>query len=225
LVSHGVSTPAMSTTLTKTPSAPTPPPSDSDLDSELAALPAPPRTRVRVLGALLGAISLVSVGLAAQLRDDVAFAFAPAAPVVLGDAATAAVPSALANRMVTFRVTPQMAGAVRYTRPLTMGDYLVFPVAGRAGEAIYVQVDGAAVHAGQVTGRLVPFSGAGGRYNRVGRFLRDEMSGRVSGQTMLLVSDARPSQYLWAPALASFLLALALFDLVMLARLFRRVEE
>lgn len=215
----------MSTTLANN-TAPTPPPApDAELDSELAALPAPPQTRVRVLGALLGAISLVSLGLAYQLRDDVAFAFAPATPVVLGDATTAPIASTLANRTVTVRVTPQMAGAVRYTRPLTAGNYLVFPVAGRAGEALYVQVDGSEVHAGEVTGRLVPFSGAGGRYGRVGRFLRDEMSGRVSGQTMLLVSDARPGQYLWAPLVASFLMALALFDLVMIGRLFKRIRD
>lgn len=216
----------MSTALTNNATAPTPPPAqDPELDAELAALPAPPQTRVRVLGALLGAISLVSVGLAWQLRDDVAFAFSPADPVALGDARTAAVPAALANRTVSMTVTPQMAGAVRYTRPLTNGDYLVFPVAGRAGESLYVQVDGAEVHAGQVTGRLVPFSGAGGRYGRVGRFLRDEMNGRVSGRTMLLVSNARPAQYLWAPAAASFLLALALFDLVLIGRLFKRLED
>jgi hypothetical protein len=215
----------MSTTLANT-SAPTPPPApDAELDAELAALPAPPQTRVRVLGALLGAISVVSLALAWQLRDDVAFAFSPAAPVVLGDATTAPISSALANRTVTVRVTPQMAGAVRYTRPITTGDYLVFPAAGRAGEALYVQVDGSAVHAGEVTGRLVPFSGAGGRYGRVGRFLREEMSGRVSGQTMLLVTEARPSQYLWAPAIASFLMALALFDLVMIGRLFKRIRD
>jgi hypothetical protein len=215
----------MSTTLTNH-SAPTPPPApDAELDQELAALPAPPQTRVRVLGALLGAISLVSVALAYQLRDDVSYAFSPAAPVVLGDATTAPISSALANRTVTVRVTPQMAGAVRYTRPITTGDYVVFPVAGRAGEALYVQVDGSEVHAGEVTGRLVPFSGAGGRYGRVGRFLRDEMSGRVSPNTMLLVSDAKPAQYLWAPVIASFLLALALFDLVFIARLFKRIDD
>lgn len=215
----------MSTTLANT-SAPTPPSGpDAELDRELADLPAPPQTRVRVLGALLGAISLVSVALSYQLRDDVAYAFSPAAPVVLGDATTATLPSTLANRTVTVRVTPQMAGAVRYTRPLTGGHYLVFPVAGRAGEALYVQVDNNEARAGELTGRLVPFGGAGGRYNRVGRFLHDEMSGRVSGNTMLLISDARPSQYLWAPIAASFLMALALFDLVFIARLFKRVQD
>jgi hypothetical protein len=215
----------MSTTLTHPSAQPPPPAPDPELDRELAALPAPPQTRVRVLGALLGAISLVSVALAFQLRDDVRFAFSPATPVVLGDATTATISSALANRTVTVRVTPQMAGAVRYTRPLTASDYLVFPVAGRAGEALYVQVDGSAVHAGEVTGRLVPFWGAGGRYRRVAQFLRDEMNGRVTPNTMLLVSNAKPAQYVWAPVLASFLMALALFDLVLIVRLFKRIDD
>jgi hypothetical protein len=217
----------MSTALSQTTApVPTPPsPGDSELDAELAALPAPPQTRVRLLGALLGAISLVSVGLAFQLRDDVAFAFAPAAPVALGDARSAPISSTLVNRVVSLRVTPQMAGAVRYTRPITTGDYVVFPVAGRVGESVYVQVDGSAVHAGEVTGRLVPFSGAGGRYARVGSFLRQEMNSRVTGQTFLLVSDATPSQYLWAPAVVSLLLALALLDLGLIFKLFKRVDD
>jgi hypothetical protein len=70
---------------------------------------------------------------------DVSFAFSPAVPVVLDDATTELISSALANRTVTVRVTPHTAGAVRYTRPITTVDDLVFPEAGRAGEALYVQ--------------------------------------------------------------------------------------
>ncbi|MDP3274855.1 MAG: hypothetical protein Q8Q09_06625 [Deltaproteobacteria bacterium] len=202
---------------------PSPSPQDPELDQELLSLPAPPRARVRVLGALLGAISLVSVALAGQLADDTRFAFASSTPTMVGDARVAELPSSLANHVVRLQVTPQMAGAVRYFRPATGGDYLVYPVAGRAGEAVYVQVAGDAVRAGEITGRLVAFDGAGGRYARVGSFLREQLGGRVHGNTFLLVADATPAQYLWAPVVMSFLLALALMDLGLIARLFRKV--
>lgn len=202
-----------------TPQAPSP--SDGDLDNELAALPAPPQTRVRVLGALLTAISAASIGLAVQLRDDVSFALSSSTPIAMGDARTAAFSEAFANRMVSIEVTPQLAGGVRYSR-LVGSEYLVFPAAGRSGEAVYVQVASDAVHAGQITGRLIPFSGAGGRYSRVGSFLRSEMQGSVSGSTFLLIADATPAQYLWAPVVASILIALALTDAGLMIRLFRK---
>lgn len=203
------------------PQAPAPP--DSELDTELAALPAPPQTRVRVLGALLTAISVASLGLAWQLRDDVSFALSNSAPIVMGDARSAALSTAFSNRVVSLEVTPQMAGAVQYSR-LVGSEYLVFPVAGRTGESVYVQVSSDAVHAGQITGRLLPFDGAGGRYARVGSFLRSEMQGSVSASTFLLIADATPAQFLWAPAVASLLIALALTDAGLMLRLFRKAK-
>jgi hypothetical protein len=205
---------------------PAPPaPGAGDLiDEALAGLPAPPRARVRVLGALLTAVSVASVALAWQLRDDVRYAFAPAEVVELGDGRTADLAGLHANRVVHLHASPQMGGAVRYSRPFYPGEYIVFPVAGRVGEPLYLQMDAGDGSPGEFTGRLVPFAGAGGRYARVGRFLRDDLGAPVNGSTWLVVSGAMPHGSWWAPVLASFLLALALSDLVLLARLVRPIE-
>jgi hypothetical protein len=118
-----------------------------------------------------------------------------------------------------------MAGAVRYSRPFYPGEHVVFPIAGRSGDAVYVQVDGAAVQPGEFTGRLIQFSGAGGRYARVGSFLQRELNAPVSGATYLLVNGAMPRSAMWAPLLAAFLLALALTDLGLLVRLLRPIDR
>jgi hypothetical protein len=102
---------------------PAPPAPDraDEIDAALVGIPAPPRTRLRVLGGLLVAISAASSFLAWQLRDDVRYAFAPSTAVQLGDGRTAEVAALGPNRLVTVRATPQMADAVRYSRPLTLG--------------------------------------------------------------------------------------------------------
>lgn len=205
---------------------PPPAPGTQDaIDDALVGLPAPPRVRTRVLGALLTAISAASIFLAFQLRDDVRFAFASSTPVELGDGRSAEVSHIGPNRVVTLRAAPQMAGAVRYSRPFYPGEHVVFPIAGRTGESIYVQVDGATVQPGEFTGRLIQFAGAGGRYARVGSFLQRELNAPVSGGTYLLVNGATPRSSTWAPLLAAFLLALALTDLGLLVRLLRPIDD
>jgi hypothetical protein len=51
------------------------------------------------------------------------------------------------------------------------------------------------------------------------------MSSKVTPNARLLVSDAKPARYLWAPLVPSFLMALALCDLDFVARLFKRVDD
>ncbi len=206
-----------------------PPPPAPDLgdaiDEALVGLPAPPRTRVRVLGALLGAISIASAGLAWQLRDDVRFAFTAPHAVELGDARTADLTGLAPNQLVHLRASPEMAGAVRYVRPLYPGEHLVFPVAGRATAPLYIQVDGTTVAPGDFTGRLIPFSGAGGRYARVGSYLQHNLGASVTANSYVIVTNVTPRSLWWAPALAAFLLALALSDLLFLGRLLRPADD
>lgn len=217
----------MSDAITDTEALPAPPPPGAAdaLDEALAGLPAPPRVRTRVLGGLLTAISVTSVFLAWQLRDDVKYAFASSTPVELGDGRTADVAHLGPNRLVRVRAAPQMAGAVQYSRLLYPGEYTVFPIAGRTGEPLYVQVDGTAPTAGGFTGRLIQFGGAGGRYRRVGSFLSRELNAPVSNSTYLIVDGATPRSVWWAPLLASFLLALAVSDMLLLYRLLRPLDR
>ena len=197
---------------------------DDAIDDALVGLPAPPRVRVRVLGALLGAISLASAGLTWQLRDDVRFAFTAPTAVELGDARTVDVTEIAPNQLVHVHAAPEMAGAVRYTRPFYPGEHVVFPVAGRSGTPLYIQVDGDAAP-GDFTGRIIPFSGAGGRYARVGSYLQHDLGAAVSANSYLIVTGVTPRTMWWAPALAAFLLALALSDLAFLGRLLRPADD
>ncbi len=212
------------TDLDQIPPPPAPGLADA-VDDALAGLPAPPRTRVRVLGALLGAISLTAGALTYQLRDDVRFAFTRPTAVELGDGRTADVSHLAPNQLVHIHAAPQMAGAVQYTRPLYPGEHLVFPVAGRAGDPLYIQVDGNNVEPGEFTGRIIPFSGAGGRYARVGSYLQHDLGASVTANSYVIVTGVSPRSMWWAPALAAFLLALALSDLLFLARLLRPADD
>jgi hypothetical protein len=219
----------MSNTITHADEVPAPPPPGTAdvVDEMLADLPAPPRARRRVLGALLTAVSAMSLFLAVQFRDDLSYAMASAQPVDLGEGVSAQPAAVGPNRLVTLRAAPSMAGAVNYSRWLVPGQHLVFPVAGREGrDGVYVQVsqdaDGvAAMRRGEFQGRLIPFRAAGGRYAGVGSYLRGHLDGRVSGDTWLLVDGATPRSVLWAPFLVTFLAALSLSNLALLGRLLR----
>ncbi len=216
-----------STTATHLDDLPAPPrPGEADaFDEVLAGLPAPPRARRRVLGVLLTAIPVAALFLAGQFRDDARYAMAPSVALDLGDGRSADLASVGPDRLVTVRATPSMAGAVTYSRLLWPGEHLVFPVAAREGAPLYVQVseDGArAMARGEFTGRLTQFGSSGGRYAGVGAYLRGTLGAPVQGTTWLLVDGATPRRNVWAPVLASLLLAMALSDLALLRRLFRR---
>jgi hypothetical protein len=205
--------------------APPAPGLDDAVDDALVGLPAPPRARVRVLGALLVAVSVAASFLAWQLRDDVQFAFSSASPIELGDGRTVDVSQLAPNRMVHIHAAPEMAGAVRYTRPLFPGEHVVFPIAGRVAAPLFIQVDGTQVSPGDFVGRIIPFNGAGGRYARVGRFLSDDLGENVHANTYLIVDGVAPRNMMWAVGLMAFLLALAVTDLLFLARLLRPSER
>lgn len=205
--------------------APPAPGTEELIDEVLVGLPAPPRARRRVLSVLLTGIAAASLFLAWQLKDDALYALSPSAPAALGDGRDASPASVGLNRHVTLRAAPSMAGAVLYSRRLFPGEHVVFPVAGRDGAPpLYVQVSRESADAmarGEFQGRLIRFGGAGGRYAGVGRFLHDRMGSGVGGDTWLVVDGASPRSMLWAPALMTLLLALALSDMALLSRLIR----
>ncbi len=207
-----------------------PPPGTADVvDEVLAGLDAPPQTRRRVLTGLLAAVSVASLFLALQFKDDVRYAMSSATPTDLGDGITATPASVGENHLVTLHARPSMAGAVTYSRVLVPGQHLVFPVAGREGRgSLYVQVSDEnrdALTRGEFQGRLIRFDAAGGRYARVGAYLHDKLDARVTGATWLLVDGATPRSVMWAPFVVTLLLALALSDLLLMGRLLRPSKD
>lgn len=219
-----MATPHIATSVDDIPAPPRPGEADA-LDEVLVGLPAPPRARRRLLAVLLTAIPVAALFLASQLVDDVRYSMASATAVSLGDGRTADPASVGLNQYVTLRASPSMAGAVTYSRFLWPGEHLVFPVAGRDGTPIYVQVsqDGAnAMSRGEFQGRLTRFGSSGGRYAGVGTYLHGNLRAPVNADTWLLVDGATPRRHLWAPLVATLLLAIALSDLGLLRTLFRR---
>jgi len=215
------------TTVDDIPAPPRPGEADA-LDEVLVGLSAPPRARRRILAVLLSAIPVAALFLASQMIDDVRYAMAPTSAVSLGDGRSADPASVGLNHYVTLTASPSMAGAVTYSRLLWPGEHLVFPIAGRDGTPIYVQVsqDGAqAMARGEFQGRLTRFGGAGGRYAGVGEYLHRSLRAPVGADTWLLVDGATPTRNLWAPLLVTLLLAIALSDLGLLFKLFRPNRE
>jgi hypothetical protein len=174
------------------PAPPAPGTADT-IDEVMAGIPAPPQARRRVLTVLLSAISVASLALAFQFKDDVVYAMASTTPTALGDGLTASPTSAVSNQYVTLSATPSLAGAVTYSRPLFPGQHLVFPVAGRGNaEPIYIQVSDDhrdALTRGEFHGRLIPFNAAGGRYAGVGNYLQHNLNPR--GRSPYLASHRR----------------------------------
>ncbi|MBL8600855.1 MAG: hypothetical protein JNK72_02930 [Myxococcales bacterium] len=205
-----------------------PRPGEGDaVDEMLAGIAAPPQTRRWVLTGLLTGVALMSFALAFQLKDDARYAMASGTPRMLGAGRTvdAAALREAGNQYVSLQASPSMAGAVQYSRWLFPGEHLVFPVAGREGEALYVQVSAdraEAMSRGEFAGRLVPFEGAGGRYAPVGRYLHDRLGAPVQGRTWLVVDGAAPRNMMWAPPVVLLLLALGLSDVTVLVSLLRR---
>ena len=78
---------------------------------------------------------------------------------------------------------------------------------------------------GELTGRLLSFDSAGGRYGGVGHYLRTHMDAPVTGTTWLVIAGDTPRATWWAPVLCALLLAFAVTDLLLLARLLRPVRE
>lgn len=190
------------------------------IDDVLVGLPAPPRARVRVLAVLLACMAVVSLALAARFRDDLAYAFTGQEALVAGDARTAELRPDLRNHFVEVAgVAPSMAGAVRYTRPLDAETRVVYPVAGRDGAMLFVDAPERDGLTGTFHGRLIRFEDAGGRYARIGRYLAGVMRQPVDGRTYLLVAHRTPDSYLWELVPFVLMLALALTDLTLLARL------
>lgn len=207
-----------------------PPPGTADVvDEMLTGLDAPPQARRRVLTILLSAISVASLFLAVQFKDDLRYAMASASATDLGEGITATPTAADANHLVTLRARPSMAGAVTYSRVLLPGQHMVFPVAGREGQSpLYVQVSDdhrEALTRGEFQGRLIPFNAAGGRYAQVGAFVHEKFDQRVSGATWLLVDGATPRSVMWAPFIVTLLLALAISDVALMLRLLRPSKD
>jgi hypothetical protein len=206
-------------------------------DPELVALPAPPR-RARTLTVLVLAFGAVAALLVALgLRREAAYALAgdrQASTVDLGDLRNASDMSLAENENRAVRAEAMLgaAGGIRYERPFVDDSFRALPVVGRASALdMWVEVR---VPAGEESGRWQPphsFSGRLVRLDASGprhRGLRDaiEQATRehVPEGAWLLVDGEEPSDARWSIVLGAMFLGFAVWNIVAIARIVRKVR-
>jgi hypothetical protein len=192
-----------------------------DVDPELVALPAPPSGRRLATLTLMAAVVVAALGLAASLRHDLAYFFAPAQAVDLGDVRSIDPAELRPNSFVRLEGIPTAASTVRYTRVLTGAAYVVFPLAGQG--TVYVHMPEAAAQRGRTefAGRLVTFGQLGGRMRGVQRYLAGELELPASSSSFVVLVDETPASYGWALVLFALCLLFVAIDLALVLRWFR----
>jgi hypothetical protein len=207
-------------------------PSQSDMpeevDPELLELPDPPKRERTFTVALLVFTALASLAMVFALRRDAAYAFADAEARDLGDLTTVPAASLAPNAYVRGTVMLGAAHAIRYERPLVSDSFRLMPVAGRPDVWVEVRVPPRAenlrwVPPSQVTGRLVPFDGAGPRHRGLADAVADTAGHPVPKGAWLLVDGAAPSDARWAVLLVVLFAGFVAWNAFATARLLRRV--
>jgi hypothetical protein len=200
-------------------------PREDSVDPELVALPAPPKGRRLAAMTVMALTVVASLALVGSLRADIAYFFAPATVVDLGEV-TAVDPAALEpNTFVRVSGTPSAAHTVRYGKLLSSTTYAVFPLAGQRDVFVQVPVAGAeeerSLARREYAGRLVTFGQLGGRFSQVRQYLGDAMGVPVSSESFLILADEPPGSYGWALVLAALCLLFVLVNVVLMLRWFR----
>lgn len=192
-----------------------------EVDPDLLALPAPPGgRRIATLG-LMAVVVVASLALAASLRHDLAYFFAPAAAADLGDVSGIDPATLRPNSYVRISGTPTAAATVHYRRIITGETYAVFPLAGQ--RTVYVHMPASMERSGRTeyAGRLVTFGQLGGRMRGVQEYLASGMEMPASPESFVLLVDESPSTYVWALALCALCALFVVIDVLLVLRWFR----
>ncbi len=203
-------------------------PSEDELDPELLALPDPPKRERTLTIAMLLCTAMASVLMIVALRRDAAYAFAPADAVDVGDFATAPADSLHENEYVHGAVMLGAAHAIRYERPLVSESFRLMPVSGRHDVWVEVRVPPGAetirwVPPREVSGRLLRFESAGPKHRGLASAVHDATGQTVAPDAWLLVQGDPPSGSRWAVLLELLFAGFAIWNLVVSAKLLRRV--
>ena len=200
-------------------------------DPELLALPDPPRRERTLTVIVLVVAALAALAMVFALRRDVAYALGASAPASLGDLHDVP-PASLGqndNRFVHAEGMLGAAGGIRYERPFANDTFRTLPVAGRPNVWVDVRVP-----AGEETGRwepphsfagrLVPFDTAGPRHRGLARAIEQTTNERIPADAWLLIDGEEPEGSRWALMLAALFLGFAVWNMVAIARILRRVK-
>jgi hypothetical protein len=208
--------------------APTSP--EQEFDPELFALPSPPRQQRTLTLLVLALAAAAALAMVFVLRYDAEYALTRAVPTTLGDlrAASAAALARSENHLVRGEAMLGAAGGIRYERLLSEDTFRTVPVAGR--QDLWVEVR---VPAGQesgrwepprsFTGRLVRFDAGGPRHRGLAAAIERMTEERLPGGSFLLVDGEEPVDARWALILGATFLGFAVWHIVAIRRMLRRV--
>ena len=201
-----------------------------EVDPELLQLPDPPRKERRTTLALLAISGVLSAAMALGLSRDASYAFGGSSATGIGDLRSANAAGFVPNSYVEGTGRLGGSGALRYERPFETDSYRLMPVAG--GDDVWVEVlvpdgdgSGRFVPPSEFRGRLVPFSKVGLRHRGLRGGVEDMTGQKVPETAWLLVDGQTPNDARWSAMLAAMFAAFALWNVVALVRLTRKVKD
>lgn len=208
-------------------------PRDEEVDPELLELPDPPKRDRTITVTLLLFTAVAAILAAFALRRDAAYAFTTAEPQDIGDIAAAPSTALAANRFVRGTAMLGAAHAIRYERPFVSDSFRLMPVVKPNADApnvwVEVRVPAGAenvrwVPPAQITGRLVRFDGSGPKHRGLIDAVRDATGKDVPKDAWLLVEGDAPAGARLAVVLVLLFVGFAIWNVIVTARLLRRVE-
>jgi hypothetical protein len=197
-------------------------------DPELLALPPPPKAQRQLTVALLLLVALTASAMVYALRGEAGYALTSRAEIDLGELHEVDTSKVDDNRFVSARGSLGGALAVRFERPFEGDTYRVAPVMGRRDLWVELRVPAGAEGARYVppasfSGRLVRWGGSGLRHRGLEGAVSSLTGGAIPADARLLVDGESPDGARWALALAALFAAFAVWCLVTMGRLVRRV--
>lgn len=203
---------------------------EEQVDPELLDLPDPPKRERSLIVGMLLFTAFASLAMIFALRRDAAYAFSVRDASEIGELGTAS-PDVLAeNRYVHGTAMLGAAHAIRYERPLQSGSYRLMPVAGRPNVWAEVRVPAGAenvrwVPPSAVSGRLVRFDSAGPRHRGLADAVKDATGHDVPKDAWLLVDGDAPTDARYAVLLCMMFAGFAAWNLMVTAKLLRKVKS
>jgi len=173
------------------------------VDPELLELPDPPRQERRTTTALLAVVAAASLAMVGALSRDAAYSLASPTPIELGDLQTAAAASFGANSFVQGEARLGGVGALRYEHPFESDTYRLAPVAGR--NDVWVEQGGL-------------------RHRGIADSVQSLTNQAVPQNAWLLVDGQTPSDSRGIVALCVMFLGFAVWNLLTLLKLRRKVS-
>jgi hypothetical protein len=203
--------------------------SEEQVDPELLDLPAPPKRERSLVVGLLLFTALASLAMIFALRRDAAYAFSVRDAAEIGDFGAAAPELFAENKYVHGTAMLGAAHAIRYERPLQSGSYRLMPVAGRPNVWAEVRVPSGAenvrwVPPSAVSGRLVKFDAAGPRHRGLADAVKDSTGHDVPKDAWLLIDGDAPTDARYAVLLCMMFAGFAVWNLMVSAKLLRKVK-